>query len=253
MRVLVTGAAGELGRGLALRLAGDGHALGLFDRDDTVARVAAALAAAGGVLACSGDVTDDKAVEGAVDQMVARFGGVDALVHCAGVGGPATDVVDTPLTAFRHVVEVNLVGAFLMARAVARRLIAQGSGGVVVNVGSVFGEQAVRGAAGYCAAKGGLRQLTQSLALELAPHRIRVNTVAPGNMATGMHWDELRARALRNRTDFEREQDLVLRSIPLGRFGTGADLAGAVTWLLSADADYVTGQTLAVNGGILLS
>ncbi len=255
MRAIVTGAAGGLGRDVARRLAADSHQILLLDRDERVHALAAQLqpAAEGAVLAVTADVSDEQAAEQAVALAAQQFGGVDALVHLAGIGGPATEIVDTTLADFRHVLEVNLVGTFVMARAVARRLVRQGTGGSLVHVGSVFGEQAVGGGAGYCAAKGGLRQLTQSLALELASHRIRVNTVAPGNMATEMHWDELRARAARHGTTFETERERAVAGIPWGRFGTGDDVGGAVAWLISPDADYVTGQSVAVNGGIWLS
>ncbi|HUY96968.1 MAG TPA: SDR family oxidoreductase [Verrucomicrobiae bacterium] len=255
MRVLITGAAGGLGSGLVARLGADGHQLGLLDR----AAIDASLPPtrpdppAGVVFALAGDVSDETVADHAVAQMVAQVGGLDALINCAGIGGPSTAVVDTKVEEFRRVLEVNLVGCFLMARAAARRLVAQGTGGAVINVGSVFGEQAVAGGAGYCAAKGGLRQLTQSMALELAVHRIRVNTVSPGHMATEMHREELRARARRHQSSVDAEAAAVLRSIPLARFGSGEDVAGCVTWLLSDDAAYVTGQSIAVNGGAWLS
>jgi NAD(P)-dependent dehydrogenase (short-subunit alcohol dehydrogenase family) len=140
-----------------------------------------------------------------------------------------------------------------MCRAAATVMIGQGSGGVIVNVGSVFGQQGVAGGAGYCASKAGVALLTHSLALELAPHGIRANTIAPGNMATEMHWDELRSRAARSGTTFDGQVELVKASVPLGRHGTGGDIAGVVAWLVSPDAGYVTGQTIGVNGGIWFS
>jgi NAD(P)-dependent dehydrogenase (short-subunit alcohol dehydrogenase family) len=132
-------------------------------------------------------------------------------------------------------------------------MIAQGTGGAIVNVGSLFGQQGVAHGAAYCASKGGVTLLTHSLAAELAPHGIRVNSVAPGHMATEMHFDELRERAARGGTSFEEEREAARDAVPLGRHGTGEDVAGAVAWLASDDAAYVTGQTIAVNGGLLLS
>ena len=126
------------------------------------------------------------------------------LVNNAGIGGPDTDVTGTSLAEFRRVLDVNLTGTFLMCRAVAKVMIGQGSGGAIVNMGSVFGQQGVAGGAGYCASKAGVALLTHSLALELAPHGIRANTIAPGNMATEMHWDELRSRAARSGTAVRR-------------------------------------------------
>jgi NAD(P)-dependent dehydrogenase (short-subunit alcohol dehydrogenase family) len=187
-----------------------------------------------------------------VDRAVNAIGGVDVLVNNAGIGGPDTDIADTSLAEFRRVLDVNLTGTFLMCRAAATVMIGQGSGGVIVNVGSVFGQQGVAGGAGYCASKAGVALLTHSLALELAPYGIRANTIAPGNMATEMHWDELRSRAARSGTTFDEQVAMVRSVIPLGRHGTGGDIAGVVAWLVSPDAGYVTGQTIGVNGGIWL-
>jgi NAD(P)-dependent dehydrogenase (short-subunit alcohol dehydrogenase family) len=107
--------------------------------------------------------------------------------------------------------------------------------------------------ASYCASKAAIALLTQSLALELAPHRIRVNTVSPGNMATEMHFDELRERASRSGRTFDDELAAARAEVPLGRHGTPEDVAGVVAWLASADAGYVTGELIGVNGGVLLT
>ncbi|MGH3395006.1 MAG: SDR family NAD(P)-dependent oxidoreductase, partial [Streptosporangiaceae bacterium] len=209
--------------------------------------------AAGRTTAIVADVADEAASEAAIGRAAEALGGIDALVNNAGIGGPGTPVVDTAFADFWSVLRVNLGSAFLASRAAARLMIARQAGGAIVNLGSIFGQQGVAGGAGYCASKAAVALLTQSLALELAPHGIRVNTIAPGNMATEMHWDELRSRARASGTTFEEQVDLVARSVPLGRHGTGADIAGAVTWLVSRDAGYVTGQTIGVNGGVWLS
>jgi NAD(P)-dependent dehydrogenase (short-subunit alcohol dehydrogenase family) len=199
------------------------------------------------------DVSDETACAAAVDRAVHALGGVDVLVNNAGIGGPDTDVAGTSLAEFLRVLEVNLAGTFLMCRAVAPVMIGQGNGGAIVNMGSVFGQQGVARGAGYCASKAGVALLTHSLALELAPHGIRVNTIAPGNMATEMHWDELRSRAALSGTTFDEQVTMVRAAVPLGRHGTGDDIAGTVAWLVSPDASYVTGQTIGVNGGVWLS
>ncbi len=240
MRAIVTGAARGLGAGVAARLRRDGGAVAGID----------VLAAEDGLVA---DVADEAQAEAAFATAVERLGGLDLLVNCAGIGGPGAPVAETAVAAFRRTLDVNLVGAFVLARAAARTLIAQGDGGAIVNVGSMFGQRGVPFGASYCASKGGLALLTQSLALELAPYGVRVNTVAPGNMATDMHFDELRARADRNGSTFDLEVDAARAEVPLGRHGTPDDVAGAVAWLASGDADYVTGQTIAVNGGVLLT
>lgn len=254
MRALVTGGARGLGRGVAERLVRDGSSVALLDVVPEVGGTAEELAGGGStVLAFEGDVADEATVGRVVDEVVEGLGGLDLLVNNAAIGGPFSDVVDTPAEEFRRVLEVNLLGSFLCARAAARAMIAQGTGGCIVNLGSFFGQQGVAGGAPYCASKGGVALLTHSLALELAPHGIRVNTIAPGNMATEMHWADLRVSAKSTGRTLEEEIERVRGTVPLGRHGTGEDIAGAVAWLASEDASYVTGQTIGVNGGVLLT
>jgi NAD(P)-dependent dehydrogenase (short-subunit alcohol dehydrogenase family) len=240
---IVTGAAGGLGGAVAERLAADGWQLALVDVAEPPALG----------LALTGSVADEAFAERAVAATVERFDGLDLLVNAAGIGGEDFPVVELPLAELRRVLEVNAVGSFLFARAAARAMIAGGRGGGIVNFGSIFGQQGVPGGAAYCMSKGAVTLLTQSLSLELAAHGIRVNTVSPGNMATEMHWDHVRRLAAERGTSFAAQRDAVAASVPLGRHGTGADIAGAVAWLASADAAYVTGQTIGVNGGVLLT
>ena len=252
----MTGAARGLGEAIAARLAADGGGVVLIDASPEVTgtadRIAAASQSVGPVTGLRADVSDEAACAAAVEQGARLLGGLDLLVCNAGIGGPDTDVVDTDLAEFRRVIDVNLVGTFLTARAGARLMVEQGTGGSIVNLGSIFGQQGVPGGAGYCASKAGVALLTHSLALELAPYGIRVNAIAPGNMATQMHWDELRSRARATGTSLEDQIDLARASIPLRRHGTGDDIAGAVAWLASADSSYVTGQMIGVNGGLIL-
>jgi meso-butanediol dehydrogenase/(S,S)-butanediol dehydrogenase/diacetyl reductase len=255
VRAIVTGAARGLGEGVAARLVRDGASVALIDVSPTVVETAARLqaqssAAVSGLVA---DVADEAQVEAVLAEALTGLGGVDVLVSCAGIGGPGTPVTETSLAELRRTLDVNLVGAFLMARGVARVLVEQGEGGAIVNVGSMFGQRGVPFGAPYCMSKAGVALLTHSLALELAPDGITVNTVAPGNMATDMHFDELRDRAARGGRAFAEEVEAARREVPLARHGTGDDVAGAVAWLASADASYVTGQTISVNGGVLLT
>lgn len=255
-RAIVTGAARGLGEAIAARLVRDGLDVALLDVSPAVKETAGRLAelrAGARTRAFVGDVADESFCEGTVRLTVEELGGVDVLVNNAGIGGPAAPVVETSAADFRRVLEVNVVGAFLMSRAVARVLIDQAAGGLIVNIGSIFGQQAIAGDAAYAASKAGIGLLTQALALELAPFGVRVNTIAPGNMATEMHFGYLRVLAQERRVSFETEVEDVRRTIPLGRHGTGDDVAGAIAWLVSPDAAYVTGQTIGVNGGVLLS
>jgi len=256
MRSIVTGGARGLGERIAARLAAEGGDVAVVDIDDDIEETVARLrstAPGSRVLAARCDVSDEAAVGSTVAQVCEWFGGIDLLVNDAGIGGPSMPVVRTELDAFRRVIEVNLIGSFLMARACARAMIEAGEGGSIVNVGSIFGQQGVANDSSYCASKGGVALLTHSLALELAAHGIRVNTVAPGNMLTEMHLADLRLAAAERSMPLDVEIERVRATIPLARHGTGDDVAGAVVWLASADASYVTGQTIGVNGGVVLT
>ena len=256
MRSIVTGAARGLGERIAARLAADGGEVAVVDVGEELEGTAERLrsvAPRSRVLAARCDVSDEAAVESTVARVREAFGGIDLLVNDAGVGGPSTPVVETELDVFRRVIEVNLTGSFLMARACARAMVEAGAGGSIVNVGSIYGQQGVANAAAYCASKGGVALLTHSLALELAPHGIRVNTIAPGNMLTEMHLDDLRNAASERGVPLDAEIERVRGAIPLARHGDGDDVAGAVAWLASDDASYVTGQTIGVNGGVVLT
>jgi NAD(P)-dependent dehydrogenase (short-subunit alcohol dehydrogenase family) len=254
VRAIVTGAARGLGEGIARRLASEGWTLALLDRDPRVVGTAERLRSSEGpdAIAVQGDVADAAWVEREIPSVIERLGGSTLLVNNAGIGGPSTPVIDTSVEEFRRVLDVNLVGAFLMAKACAPAMIDAG-GGVIVNLGSIFGQQGVANGASYCASKGGIALLTHSLALELAPHSIRVNTVAPGNMLTEMHLDDLRVGASERGVDLDDEIERVRATVPLGRHGTADDIAGAIAWLASPDAAYVTGQTIGVNGGVILT
>ena len=259
MKAIVTGAARGLGEGIAARLVGDGWSVALLDAIEEVRETAARLGGAGAAEAAPGtvvglvcDVGDEAAVAAVAAAAIEALDGVDLLVNCAGVGGPGDPLAEVAAADFRRTLDVNLTGSFLMARAVAPALVAAG-GGSIVNIGSIFGQQGVPFGAAYSSSKGGVTLLTHSLALELAPHGVRVNCVAPGHMESVMHFDELRERARRAGRSFEQELAAAREVVPLGRHGTGADVAGAVVWLASDDASYVTGQTINVNGGLLLS
>jgi 3-oxoacyl-[acyl-carrier protein] reductase len=255
VRSVVTGAARGIGERIAARLVTDGGRVALLDADATVLATAERLLSThpgGEAFGIRCDVADEDAVRAGVDAVLERLGGVDLLVNNAGVGGPSTPVARTPVDEFRRVLEVNLVGSFLMARACAPVMV-RARAGCIVNLGSIFGQQGVANAAAYCASKGALSLLTHSLALELAPDGIRVNTVAPGNMLTEMHLEGLRATAVERGVPLQEEVDRVRTTVPLGRHGKADDVAGAVAWLASEDASYVTGQTIGVNGGVLLT
>jgi NAD(P)-dependent dehydrogenase (short-subunit alcohol dehydrogenase family) len=253
---IVTGGARGLGEKVAERLVHDGMPVVLVDVSSDVEATADRLGNMqdeANTVAVVGDVSDEAVCARAASTAIEAFGGVSVLANVAGIGGPGTPVTETSAADFRRVIDVNLVGTFLMSRVVARELVRAGSGGTIVNTSSIFGQQGVVGDAGYGSSKAGVILLTQVMALELAPFAIRVNVISPGNMATEMHFDYVRALAHDHGRTFEEELDAVRSTIPLGRHGTGEDIAGAVAWLASDDASYVTGQTIGVNGGVLFS
>jgi len=195
------------------------------------------------VVAVACDVRREADVDRVVSRAVDEFGRIDILVNNSGTswGAPA---VDYPLEGWQKVIDVNLTGSFLMAQRVGRVLIEQGEGGKIINVSSVL---ALRGspaeavsAVAYNASKGGLISMTTDLAVAWGKHRICVNAIAPGWFPTEMSSSVLDASG-----------EGFLSRIPLGRFGGDHDLKGAVVFLASAASDYVTGHTLAVEGGHL--
>jgi 2-deoxy-D-gluconate 3-dehydrogenase len=187
------------------------------------------------------DLSDPDAAQACVGEVIGEHGRLDALVLNAGTI-ERHDALDFPREAWERTLALNLTAPFLMAQAAGRRFVEQGSGGRIVFVASVLAFQGGVRVPAYAAAKGGVRQLVMALANEWAGRGINVNAVAPGYVETEL------TTALRQ--DAERSAQLGAR-IPAGRWGTPADIAGAVAFLCSPDAAYVHGQTLPVDGGWL--
>ncbi len=248
---LITGAGRGIGQGIALRFAREGAVLALVDVDPSfLDETATRLRAAGARFACfPGDVSRTADVERFFDDAVAQFGGVDICVNNAGVGGDGTPLVMTSDEGFDRVIAVNLRGVFLCARAAARRMVARGRSGRIINVSSQAGKTGFPLLGPYCAAKAGVLLLTQVLAKELAGAGILVNAVCPGTIDTPLLRGGLELFAAAQGVSFE---EFALKSfppIPLGRIGTPEDVAKLVTFLASDDADYMTGQAVNVTGG----
>ncbi|MEA2689144.1 MAG: hypothetical protein QOD51_1751 [Candidatus Eremiobacteraeota bacterium] len=241
---IVTGAATGIGKAIALRL-GAGGANVVVDyrgQNDVVQAIVAEIERSGGHgIAISADVTDEAAVDGLVAQTVERFGGLDILVNNAGIEEPHA-MVDTPLDVWERILNVNLTGPFLCARAAARAMIARGRGGRIINISSVHEDLAFPNNAAYAASKGGVRMFMRTIALELAPHGITVNDVAPGAIATPIN------QAVRENP---RQQQELLDEIPLGRVGQPEEIAALCTYLASDAASYVTGSTFVIDGGLM--
>jgi NAD(P)-dependent dehydrogenase (short-subunit alcohol dehydrogenase family) len=242
-RALVTGADSGIGRTTAVALARRGFDVAItWHTDEAGADRTAELVRAAGRRAVTGrlDLAGGDAVTRTVEALVGELGGIDALVNNAGANHRAS-VADDTLAGFRRALEVNLVGAFLCAQAAARHMIAAGAGGRIVNLTSVHEHVPLPSGGAYCAAKAGLGMLTKVLALELAPHGVTVNAVAPGHIATPMT-----GKADRDPRDFP------LPEIPAGRPGGPAEVAEVIA-LLAAGGSYVTGASVVVDGGLSLS
>ena len=244
-RVLVTGGSRGIGAATALAFAQAGARVGFnYAREEDEAEAAATLAAlrqAGATAhAARADVSDGEAVTRMVDEMKAALGGApEVLVNNAAVTHDGL-LMMLPEAAWDRVLEVNLKGAYLCARAVLRGMIAARAGRIVnvVSPAAFFGKE---GASNYAAAKGGLVALTKSLAREVARFGITVNAISPGFVATQLVSDMSEAA----RKDVERQ-------VPLGRFGRPEEIAAAVLFLASEHAGYLTGTTLHVDGGLTM-
>jgi 3-oxoacyl-[acyl-carrier protein] reductase len=239
---LVTGGSRGIGRAIVLRLATQGADVAFTYRGNAAAAaetVAAVEALGRKAIAVQGDVRDIEAAETVVKAAIEAFGKVDILVNNAGI---TRDDLIMRMSAedWRDVLETNLFGAFWMIKAVTRPML-KAKGGRIVNITSVSGQAGQTGQANYSAAKAGLIGLTKAAARELASRTITVNAVAPGFVLTELTQDlpEALQAEITNRT-------------PLGRFGTTEEIAQAVAFLASDDAAYITGQVLAVDGGLVM-
>jgi NAD(P)-dependent dehydrogenase (short-subunit alcohol dehydrogenase family) len=238
-RVVITGAGRGLGSVLAQAFDAAGARLGLVARSEAALdEVASSLR--GEPLVCAGDVRDAEFNESVATGMLERFGGVDVWICNAGVSPGVSPVADTSPEVWREIIDVNLTGTFLGARAAAAVL---GPGGRIVVTGSVLGARPRAGLAAYSASKSGAHSLVAALAQELGPRGITVNAVALGWFDTGLgaHW----------RRDAERDNGVVAHTA-LRRWGTPADLPGIYLFLASDSSAYVTGTTITVDGGYSL-
>ena len=241
---LVTGGSRGLGLLVALAFAHAGARVAVASRTpDQVERAAKRIAEVGtGVesLGIVADTSSEESTEAMVTAVVERWGSIDVLVNNAGISPVVASAEHLCLEDWQRIIDVNLTGAFLAARAAGRAMIARGKGGRIVNTASVTGQVGFRKIAAYSASKGGVIALTRTLAVDWAPYNILVNAVAPG------WFDSPLASGLR---DHPRYGPKIVGATPLGRWGASEDLAGMYVFLASDAAAFVTGQVFAVDGG----
>ena len=242
-KAVVTGSDSGIGKSTAVALAERGFDVGItWRRDESGAAETAREVESKGRRAEVRrlDLLELGDVPGVIGELAEALGGLDVFVNNAGTGH-STPFLELELAEWQQVIDVDLTGAFVAAQVAARRMVEAGKGGRIVNVTSVHEHVPLRGAAAYCAAKGGLGLLTKVMALELAEHGITVNAVAPGEISTPMTGAEDVDPATIERP-----------AIPAGRPGDAREIAAAIAFLASPEASYATGASLVVDGGMLL-
>jgi len=241
---VVTGGESGIGAACAVRLAKAGADIVISYHKDRVAAdeiVAQVRAVGRNALAVQCDVASEKDVE-ALFEAASKLGTCRWLVNSAGVNMAGVTVERMELEQFERTVTTDLTGPFLTSREFVRRL--DGRGGRIVNISSIHAFAPRSGAADYDAAKGGLEQLTRTLALELAPKHVAVNGIAPGMILTPMNEEAI------DNPDILRERE---KAIPWGRAGNAQEVADLVAFMLSPEADYITGTTVTIDGGLSLT
>jgi NAD(P)-dependent dehydrogenase (short-subunit alcohol dehydrogenase family) len=273
---LVTGAASKRGMGhaIAVQLAEDGADVVVVDKfaaprsiwpgDEGwkgLEEVVGEIKAHGSKgLAIAGDVSVSADVDAIVARTMDEFGKIDILVHCVGVRGPVpVPLVELDETTWRMLLDINLTGAFLISKAVAKTMIPAGAGKKIIHISSQAGVKPYPGAVGYCAAKHGVNGLVKTLAAELAQYKINVNAINPGAFDTNFRDESLIKQAEDRGISVEESLKAPPAGpsgsggpppIPLGRLGTPQDVANLVSFLVSDRASYITGEDINITGGI---
>ncbi len=264
---LVTGAGRHkgLGEAMAKRLAAEGASVVVTDigtakgeqfaathvgLSDEMNQIVAEIEAGGGTAAAAVcDVRDEDQIAGAVETAVEKFGRLDIMVNNAGIGYLMTDILNLEQEDWDAVLDVNLRGVFFGIKHAAKQMIAQGTGGRIINIASQAAKHGFAGAAAYVSSKHGLVGLTRTAALEFAVQKITVNSICPNHVTTGLgDWQNKHFSAVRAQTEDE-YLDAMKSRIPLGRVGLASDIANMCAFLCSERADYITGQNFDVSGG----
>lgn len=237
---LVTGASRGIGLSVASKLVSRGARVVIVGRDGTATEAAAKmLRGTGDAIAMTVDVGCPDSIREMMEQIDVRCGCIDILVNNAG-GGRLEPFLEITLDNWESIFRVNLTGAFLVAQAAARRMVASGRGGAIINITSVSGQRGSERRAAYGASKAGLELLTRVMAVELAIHGIRVNAIAPGPIQPQP------GRFIHN----DAEQIAYVNLLPMRRFGLAEEVADCVLFLVSDESRYVTGHVLNVDGGM---
>jgi len=240
---VVTGAGNGIGQRIAMGLAAEGAHICIADADAAGGRKTAREVEKQGrkAIVAEADVSRQEDVQRLIGETMQAFGQIDILINNAGIARYAP-FLEYPVEDWKRTLEVNLSGYFFCAQAAARQMIPRRRG-KIVNISSVLAATAMPNSVAYATTKGGIAAFTRILALELAPYRINVNAIGPGPILTAMA-----EKALKEKDRLAREA-----MIPMGRYGTPEDLIGPAVFLASRDSDYVTGQTVYVDGGFLIS
>jgi NAD(P)-dependent dehydrogenase (short-subunit alcohol dehydrogenase family) len=233
---IVTGAASGIGKAIAEKFISEGAKVVFSDVNGDESLVSAFGDKA---LFVKCNVVKPEEVENLVASAVAKFGGLDIMVNNAGIGGTG-GILEVTDADWDETIAINLSGVMHGIRAAAKVMKERGTSGAIISMSSILGKVGFQGSIAYCAAKGGVVQLTHASALDLASLKIRVNAIAPGFITTGMTKDVLAMKEF---------NDLIVSSTPLGHVGEVADIAAAAVYLASDEAKYVTGEVLYVDGG----
>jgi NAD(P)-dependent dehydrogenase (short-subunit alcohol dehydrogenase family) len=241
-RALVTGASSGIGRATALHLAANGwHVAAVARNTERLAELVAG--SDGRIVAIEVDLASAHGPHEVAERSAAALGGIDALVNAAGIIDSGA-IGDVDVERFDAVMHLNVSAVYALTRAVMPSLRASTRPGAIVNISSVAGLRPFPNLAAYCVSKAALDQLTRCLAIELAPEKIRVNAVNPGVVVTELH-----RRGGMSDEAYSAFLERGRSTHPLGRVGTPEEVAGLVAWLLSSEASWMTGETIAIDGG----
>src|SRR3990170_1267910 len=258
---LVTGAAGDIGRATATRIAASGARLIVTDLELAAAglertrRQCAQLAGEDAVASISADLATPGNVAALFDAATYRFGAPGLVFNNAGIQGALIGLADYPVDDYPRVMEINVESIFYVMRETARRSRSEGRGGSIVNSASMAGVEGAANMVAYSASKGAIMSMTRSASKDLAPLGIRVNAISPAFIGPGRMWDlqtvrQAEAASQYYSTDVEEVKREMVNMVPMRRLGTLDEVAATVVWLLSDEASYITGHNLVVSGGI---